>query len=193
MKDRLSFIICTEAGALEQMSTMLVKSLRKFGGKFSPCEVHSFQPRAGHEISPETLNAFERLGVTHHSNLLNHEFPDYPLANKVHVCAYAEQHLNTELLVWLDSDKLILDEPSLLDLPPAYDIAARPIDKIHEGSDLNGDCNTPFWLQLYKELGVENARLIQTAVDGRMATECWNTPNTPAHANSAVCTFRKSC
>jgi hypothetical protein len=175
MQKQVSFILCTESGPLEQMSILLVESLRAFGGRFSNCRVHSFQPRANHAISRDTQLALDQLGVVHHQEVLNHQFPEYPLANKVFACAYAEQHLESELLVWLDSDKIILDEPNLLDLPQTYDVAARPIDTPREGSDLRGDDNTPFWKSLYQELRVESPGQVKTAVDGSLVAECWNT------------------
>ena len=122
----IAFLICTEPGRLEKQSLLLAESIRKFCGDLKDTPIYSFHPRSGDPIASETISAFESLGVIHQQIVLNTDYNAYPYANKPLVCAYAENNIDADILVFLDSDKCFFNEPKEFFLPQDYDIGLRP-------------------------------------------------------------------
>src|SRR4051812_14582048 len=123
---RLAFLACIERGPLEGQAVLLCRSIRRYAGRFRDAPIYAFQPRAGHDIAPATLRTLNELGVVHRGEILNRSFADYPAGNKVFACAYAEESLDHEILVFLDSDTIVTGEPEEFDLAPELDAAVRP-------------------------------------------------------------------
>lgn len=170
----LTFVICTESGQLEKMSVLFVMSLRMFGGRFSNCRVLSYQPRKGLDLSRKTLNLFDSLKVEHNSLDLNKDFTDYPLANKPLSCAHAEKTCGTELLVFADSDQLILGEPNALLLDSDCDVSMRPVDVKNIGATDESDPNFKYWAQLYELMSVDQRKYVTTTVGQENIFAYWN-------------------
>src|SRR5439155_21712611 len=57
----LAFLACVERGPLEEQTTLLCRSIRRYGGRFRAAPIYAFQPRAGHDIAPETRRTLEAL------------------------------------------------------------------------------------------------------------------------------------
>ncbi len=170
----MAFLICTEPGRLERLSRLLVRSLRRWGGRLRDAPVFSFAPRPGLDVSPETLAEFERLGVVHESRPLNVSHPDYPLANKVEVCAHAEREIEAEILVFADSDIVFWNAPERLCLPPEVDVALRPEQKRWVGAGSPEHEGFPYWLALFERHGIESPPMHRTAVEGDRIFAYWN-------------------
>jgi len=173
-KPDLTFIICTERGFLENMSVLFVMSLRMFGGKFAGCRVLSYQPRKGYEISKQTQKKFDRLNVTHISLPLNNQYIDYPLANKPLVCAHAEKYCKSEILVFADSDQLILNEPGALVPGQDTDIVVRPVDVKNIGASNELDPNFEYWRSIYELLSVDDFKYVDSTVGQQRIFAYWN-------------------
>jgi hypothetical protein len=124
----IAFIACTEPGNLENQSSLLFRSIRTFGGAFRNAPIHSFQPRGGDSLNSETLKLFGELDVIHHEEELNTDFTRFPQTNKVFACAWAEKNLREDLLVFLDSDTVFLNEPEELILPDGCHAAVCPVE-----------------------------------------------------------------
>src|SRR5690349_3095186 len=107
----IAFIMCTEGGSLEQESLLMAESFRRFTGGLKDAPIYSFQIREKNDVSKETIKALEAFRVEHRKVVLNHKYPDYPLANKPLLCAYAEQNIDADILVFLDSDLVFFSEP----------------------------------------------------------------------------------
>lgn len=93
------------------MSTLFALSLRRFGGRLNDIPIYSYAPRPGVDVGSRTRGYFEKLRVNHKHIPLNIKFQDYPLANKPLVAAYAEQNLEVDIIVFVDSDMLLFAEP----------------------------------------------------------------------------------
>jgi len=170
---KIIFIICTEKGTLEKKSILLVKSIRKFAGKYKNCDILSFSPRKGEEISVKGREELNKLGVKHYNIPLNTMYTDYPLANKPLVCSYVEKNYKSDYLIFLDSDKLILNEPSEIVFDSKYDLALRPVDIKNIGS--NGeDENSVYWKKLYNILNITEYNYVTTTVDKEKVFQYWN-------------------
>jgi CPA1 family monovalent cation:H+ antiporter len=76
--------------------------------------IFSFQPRSGPEILQATRKTFNKIGVGHRKIVLNKEFANKKFSNKIFTAAYAEKKLDSEFLVFPDSNQMILNEPSKL-------------------------------------------------------------------------------
>lgn len=173
---KLAFVACVESGALEQKARLLVKSIRRFGGAHRDAPIHTFAPRAGRAISDATLAVFDDHGVTHHDELLNVDFDEYGVGNKLFAAARAEELLGDEFVAFVDTDTVIVSPPDALVLPNGVDAAVRPVEfhrwREHErtlhrrvSSSGDGDQSDDYWLRMYELCGVETRPFVETSCD----------------------------
>lgn len=170
----LAFIACVESGNLENQALLLFRSIRKFAGHYKDAPIYSFQPRRGAPLRKDTLNLFEALEVTHSTEVLNAEFHHYPIGNKVFASARAEELLKEDILVFLDSDSVIVNEPRDLDLPAGTATAVRPVDHKNRGSTGPSDPNDGYWRRLYAICGAPEAPFLETGVSAQKIRSYWN-------------------
>jgi hypothetical protein len=181
MSASLSFVACVERGELEAKTLLLCRSIRRFGGRHAGAPIFTFQPRIGTAIAPETHDQLRDLDVRHSSEPLNVRFAHYAIANKIFASARAEEMATTDVVVFLDSDSVIVDEPRALELRDGIDAAVRPVD-IHRSpaepeSDDHphwqthfrrvstsgpGDPMDHYWLRMYELLGVTGEPYVET-------------------------------
>src|SRR5690606_37796289 len=55
----LTVVTCVEAGTLEPMAVRMVRSLRRWGGRYSNVQVIAVTPRWGPPLRPQTRLAFD--------------------------------------------------------------------------------------------------------------------------------------
>jgi len=170
----IAFIICTEPGRLEGQSLMLAESIRNFCGELKNTPIYSFHPRVGEPISKQTQQAFEALQVIHQQVPINREFHEYYLANKPLVCAYAEQNIDAEILVFLDSDKCFFGEPKEFLLPVNCNVRMRPEYGQGIGSTGLQDPQEWYWQKLYEVLGVKREVFVETPIGNKRIRAYWN-------------------
>lgn len=171
----IAFIMCTEGGQLEKESLLMVESFRKFAGSFKTAPIYSFHVRDQNDVSPQAVATLESFGVKHQKIVLNTKYPDYPLANKPLLCSYAEQNIDAEILVFLDSDLVFFSEPKEFLLPPEYDVGIRPEHHKMIGSEGASDPNDEYWQHLYKLAGVKDTDIfVTTTVDQKQIKAFWN-------------------
>jgi hypothetical protein len=188
MSESIAFVMCTEGGGqLEKESLLMVESFRKFTGSFKDAPICSFQVREKSDVSPETVSKLKSLGVNFQKVVLNTKYPDYPLANKPLLCAYAEQEIEADILVFLDSDLVFFSEPKEFRLPPEYDIGIRPEHHQMIGSAGSSDPNEAYWLRLYHIAGVQNIdRFVTTTVDQKRIRAFWNSGVVAVRRNRGI-------
>lgn len=175
MTPNIAFVICTEKGRLETESVLLVKTLRSFGGDLSGCDIWSFQPRVGTDITSATLKEFEKYQVKHINKSLNLAFHDYPFCNKIYACAYVESKGNYDFIVFLDSDQLIIREMTEL-LSFDYDLGLRPVEKKGIAASSVIDSNWPYWQGVFNlwDIREENLTKITTSLTNEEIYNYWN-------------------
>ncbi|HUP60954.1 MAG TPA: hypothetical protein VNA69_11095 [Thermoanaerobaculia bacterium] len=178
----IAFVACIERGELERKAVLLCRSIRRFAGRHSDAPIYTFQPREGTAIAPDTASQLADLGVHHNSERLNTAFAHYGIGNKIFASARAEELASEDVLVFLDSDTVIVDEPRMLELRNGIDAAVRPVDFHHSsaepesdddpfwhtrfrrvGSSGPGDPMDAYWLKMYELLGVEARPFVETA------------------------------
>ncbi|MEO0924337.1 MAG: hypothetical protein AAFY63_00535 [Cyanobacteria bacterium J06643_13] len=168
------FVMCTEAGGLEQESLLMVESIRRFAGKMKDTPIYSYQVREHTDVSSATRERLKALGVVHQKVVLNTEYPDYPLANKPLLGAYVEANLDAEIIVFLDSDLVFFSEPKEFWLPDGCDLGIRPEHEKMIGSEGEADANDSYWQHLYRLAGVTEPQYVTTTVDRRKIKAFWN-------------------
>src|SRR5262249_26463685 len=99
---------------------------------------------------------------------LNREFADLGTLNKVFACSYAERVLREPTLVFLDSDTVLLAEPSELDLPPDVDVALRPADSTFLNSEGPADPMDAFWGRVFLGRDLDDVPYVVTELGRRV-------------------------
>jgi hypothetical protein len=153
---------------------MLAESIRKFCGNLKDTPIYSFHPRVGEPIAKQTQEAFAALNVIHQQIPINQEFHEYYLANKPLVCAYAEQNIDAEILVFLDSDKCFFAEPTEFLLPAGCNVRMRPEYGQGIGSTGSQDPQEWYWQKLYEVLGVKRELFVNTPIGNKKIRAYWN-------------------
>ncbi|SKA79002.1 hypothetical protein [Desulfobaculum bizertense] len=148
------FVCCVEAGPLEIGCVRLAGSLRRFGGRFARNPFIAVTPRLGPPLGKKTLAAFEQLDVQYERFRADEEYAWNNFMNKPHAILRAQELSGAEVLTWLDSDVLVLHEPSLLELSETEDLAACAPDK-NLGSSGPDDENDAYWQELCALMGID--------------------------------------
>lgn len=159
---RIAFLACLERGPLEQQTRLMCRSIRRWAGRCAQAPIHTFQPRAGAAPDPETIGELKDLEVIHHDLPLNTETPEYGFGNKIYVSAWAEQNLEEEILVFLDSDTVMTGDAGELLLPDSLDAAARPAHSESLNSTGPGDPNDPYWMDVHRLFGLRREAFVET-------------------------------
>lgn len=177
-RQSLAFLLCVEAGPLEQQAILLARSIRRWAGAYADAPIHAFRLRAGPPLGPVTYDALRELGVTVHEEVLNRDHHDYVHANTTYAMVWAEDHLDADVIVWADSDKVFLSEPADFDLPS--DMLAAGTTPYYRGRATGpksagpGDPFDPYWERLYELAGVTEEPYVTALIDGRRLRAFWN-------------------
>jgi hypothetical protein len=193
MSASIAFVACVERGELEEKALLLCRSIRRFGGCYGGAPIFTFQPRIGTDISPQTVSRLADLGVHHITEPLNAHFAQYGIGNKIFAAARAEEIAGEDVLVFVDSDAIIVNEPAELALSDGIDAAVRPVDFHHTpqepdddddpfwrtrfrrvGSSGPGDPMDAYWLRMYELLGVSNEPFVETTCSGQRIRAYFN-------------------
>jgi hypothetical protein len=170
----IGFLIRVARGKLEAQSLLLAESVRTWGGTLAGAPVYAF---TSPEDSPseETIERLAAHGVSLIELRLDSPYRDPPVLNKVFVSAWAERELEHEVLAFVDSDTVFLDDPRELTLD-GWLAATKPVGNSRTaGSTGPGDPNEPYWQRVYELLGVRSWPFVTTTVDRARIRAYWNT------------------
>jgi hypothetical protein len=170
----VAFVICTEQH-FEKKSLLLVETLRHFGGALGAISpIVSYSPRPKAMPSDSVLRQLAALDVQLVFDVSNLRWQDYGFANKAVASAHAERTLHVDAVIWLDSDQIVLREPSALQLPPGIDAAARPVRHKNIGLESEHDPSFSYWMKLYEIAGALPKRKVQTTFGHETIWEYYN-------------------
>jgi len=170
----IAFLIRVARGKLESQSVLLAESVREWGGAHAGAAVYAFTTPED-APSARTIERLGELGVAHVEVRLDMPYRDPPVLNKVYVSAWAERELDHDVLAFVDSDTVFLDEPRAL-VDGEWLAAAKPVGNSRTaGSTGPGDPNEPYWQRMYDELGVRSWPFVTTIVDRARVRAYWNT------------------
>lgn len=127
MNTSVAFIACIENNRLASETLLLAKSIRKFGGRLSNSTIYTFNPRGNGRLSKAHYDELHSLEIRHSDEILNTIHSTYPQANKCYAAARTEELAKEDVLVFLDSDSVFLNEPLGFLLPEHVVAAATPV------------------------------------------------------------------
>jgi len=143
----------------------LLQSIRRFGGCLAHAPLYAVQPRGTEPLRPDTLAQFGEAGVIHCAAKLNVEYASWPTTNKVYAVAEIERASTAQILVFVDTDSIVVNQPSEFHLPMGVDLAVQPTVKQFRGSTGPGDSNDPFWMKCYARCDVPEPDYVFTMLD----------------------------
>lgn len=195
MKESLCIIISVERGILEKYSILLLRSLRALGGSFATVPVFAYQPRKHFKISDNTKAELHKLHAVFIDEVLNEKYKYYALANKPIICAHAEETLDYNQIIFLDSDTVVLDEPHALLPGGGFDVGVFPVYSKGIGVSNRKDDNYDYWSSLYKIIGsnINNQPTTKTLFGNDEIYGYWNSAVITSKKDSGLyCKWREN-
>jgi len=152
---RLTFATYAETVDELHNACRFARSLRTFGGRFSDAPLLLFIPNDLKVGDEQTLGRLQSLGVTLKTSSTPEKAKWFYYAGKVHAAGEAEAIVDGEadVLVWLDEDTVLLDEPSDFELAEDFDFAYVPVMHNRSGS-LLAQPPDAFWSRIYELLSI---------------------------------------
>lgn len=158
--DELGF--ASFAQAVEELRNVerLAESIRTFGGRFSNSPFWSYVPEDLAIGDSELLGRLESLRVEVRICHAPQDARWLDYSDKVYAAAEAEANAEGKaaILVWMDEDTIVLDQPDEFDLDSEICLGYRPIMHNRSGT-LFDDEPGPFWSRIYEKLSITNDML----------------------------------
>ncbi len=134
---------------------LLVESIRTFGGSLAQNPIWILIPENTSPHSPTIREKLDALNVSYIPFKLDSNLAQFFFASELSALAFGESIAlkETELLAWLDSNTLVLKEPTAFLLPKSKMLAYRPVHHTLIGSRYSEPLD-PFWTQIYKSCNV---------------------------------------
>jgi lipopolysaccharide biosynthesis glycosyltransferase len=155
--------------ASERKFLLLVESIRDFAGSLSQAPIWCFTLDNERDLSKTAKDRLSTLNTTFINFKTETEIPRFPFMRKVFLSAQAESIAQgkTDLIVWLDSDTIVLQEPKGFLLQDDKSLGCRPVHHTIIGSRY-GEPLDLFWMQIYRHCRVPEDRVfpMMTHMDG---------------------------
>ena len=149
----------TAIGRDPTRAIMLFDSLRTFGGELanSPCIMLIAETRV--PLPEEVRKRLSALDVHLVPYAIDEQAARFPLAPLAYAAARAEQEVkgNTEILVWMNEDTLIVRPPVEFLLQKDINLAYRPVHHTRIGSVYERPPDD-FWSLIYQHCGISADR-----------------------------------
>jgi len=142
-------------GKSELDTLMLAESLRSFGGELAAYPLWVLVPADLGALSDLTQVKLAQLHATVIPLEIDPEFFKFPFAVKVAAAAAVEAQAlgQTERLVYMDRDTIVLQEPAEFLISPRISLGYRPVHHKLIGSSW-GSALDPFWKLIYEVCAV---------------------------------------
>lgn len=166
MKNRNSrsdLILCSLIQPGEQAeinSILLAESIRSFGGSLANCPVWFMFPEINKNLTSRSQDRLEELNIRMIPFPVDTDQRDFFFQVELSALGIAETLAEgqTDLLAWMASNTLVLNEPKQLLLPVKYDLAYKPVHHLLLGSKYDQPID-PFWQQIYQQCQVLQDRI----------------------------------
>jgi len=172
----MAFACLAGTDAQARHALLLTQSLRSFGGSFAGSPAMALVPVAG-MMDPEVEVGLRTCDASIVPYALAEPLNAVLLAERAAGAAQAEAAAQeiARLLVWLDSDSLILREPLGMQIPPEARIGCRPVDLRLIGSPWDEEPDA-FWGAIYAGCGVNREGIfpVRTTVEGQVIRAYFN-------------------
>jgi len=148
-----TFLFCIESGVLEGQTLLAIESLRRFGGSAADAPILVVTPRRGPSLTSHTYRKLGEFGATYVRRDLRNRWDWFTYMNKGLAALLGDELAQTEQVIWLDSDVLVVSAPEKLLLQPNEDFTCGAINK-NVGSSGPGDPHEPYWQAMAGAYGV---------------------------------------
>ena len=156
------YIFATFADGPESLDHIyyLVESVRKFAGAMKDAPVWIYMPDDLKIDVKEVEARFAPLGATIKVSHTPEDSRWLFYAGKTYAAGEAEKEADgkAKILIWMDEDTIVLQEPTGFALAPNVGFAYRPVMHNRSGS-LYGETPSEFWQRIYDDLKVKDADL----------------------------------
>jgi hypothetical protein len=171
----MTVVACVESGELEPKTIRMVESLRRFGGRFAGLDVVAVTPRRGAPLQAATRRRLAELGVEPVRIRPKTRYVWHHYMNKAQAVMAVEELVDTDAILWMDSDIIFLREPNELELQPGVDFVASAPDTGLIGSSGADDPHDAFWSRCAALIGRDVGDLPWlTTGDGHRIRFYWN-------------------
>jgi hypothetical protein len=155
IKTKSVFVSYAESAGALQNTYRLAESIRTFGGRFCSSPVWVYIPQ---DVSIDDKNLLRKLKALDVEVRISHtpeEARWFFYGGKAYAAAEAEKAAagTFEMLVWLDDDTIMLQEPDAFALSPETSFAYHPVMHNRSGS-LFESAPDAFWSRIYKKLSL---------------------------------------
>ena len=162
------FAFMVVPGQTEREAIILAESIRAFAGQFASKPIWALVPSSRGDLTQATQSRLAASEVRLLRFTLAEESHGFPFAAKVQAAAEAERQAQgqTNNLVWMDVDSIVIQQPDAFVLPPGKQLAYRPVDHTLIGS-LYDEPLDDFWTLIYERCQVsqEHVFAMTTSVD----------------------------
>nr|MBN2278731.1 hypothetical protein [candidate division Zixibacteria bacterium] len=138
----------------------LAESIRQFGGRFREAPIRVYTPDNTTMTDSTLKNKLSSLGIEFKTVSVPKESHWFYYAGKVYAAARAETEAvgKTEVLIWMDEDTIVLEEPEKFKLDPQIGFAYRPVMHNRSGSPYSQPPDK-FWERIYRLLEIDDSLL----------------------------------
>lgn len=175
--DKILFVTYLKNNDFNLNVCLLVSSIRTFAGRFSSCPIWVMIPKKYSEINVEMRNYLSSLEVHFAMYDIVEGMNELPLTELIFASATAEDLAKDsfDLLVWLDANTLIINEPNDFVLEEEKILGYRPVHHTLIGSIYSKPIDR-FWKTLYKKFDISDNKLfsMETHIDGNTIRPYFN-------------------
>ena len=164
----LTFAFMLAYGENERGALLFARSLRKFCGELVNQPLWLMMPAKLEQVSETTFQMLKELGVQVHRFEVPEEALKFPFGGKVYAAAAAEElaSVQSNLLVWMDSDTIFTGEPVEFLLEEKISLGYRPV-MLKNISSLYEEPVNSFWSLMFEYCGTPDDHIFSmlTTVD----------------------------
>ena len=141
-------------------SLLLAESIRRNGGKLASSPIWFFSPENQSNFSEMTLKWLEALNIRLIPFNLDSNVQQIFFLREVEALTKAEELINgqAEIMIWMDSNTLVLKEPTHCMLPANKQLGYKPVHHLLLGSRYEDELD-PFWKEVYSFCKVNQERI----------------------------------
>ena len=156
------YVFATFADGQEALDNIyyLVESVREFGGKLKDAPVWVYIPDDLEMPVADIRNRFTSIGAEIKIGHTPEDARWLYFSGKTYAAGDAETEAagKAKILIWMDEDTIVLQEPAGFMLDPNTSFAYRPVMHNRSGS-LYSEPPSAFWQRIYDDLKVKDADL----------------------------------
>ena len=166
--DRLILVSFVSGSEAQKNSLLLAASIRSFAGRLADTPVKFIVPQ-GEIINPKIERSLNKLKIELEWIEIPQEIASFPLASLPYAAGKAEEEALdvADILVWLSSETMILNEPLAFMLPDDKFLGVRPVHHLLIGSRWDQPIDR-FWSTVFHLTGFkqESSYPMITVADG---------------------------